>query len=367
MFPTLNPLIARQAVPEPEPEFIAKVEKWNSFTNRWDLVADTYGPGVLIAWILIAGAAVADVSDNVTRGIDTIERSLAMTVSYSIGIACHLIILAKKFPGPKSEIWNTTDSELAPHVGAVWVSFRCCAMTLAAHVALFVRLLFLSKQDTKSQGFSRPWKRNSFLGLSIVFIFSAICVASDPTSTPFLLMPFAYPGAISSKYSWMGYFPPNLLFPPVCLLPRQASGRPSQSHTTLVDGVGAMVLGRITLCGCYCPFPCRHWACIAWYSASHVRAELSNIRPRPTLLCSGRRHRGGLLFAVARTTGPGLGTPRGTGRTDCIPETVPETVFTRGNQARGSGEVARKVCIAVHTLVSKYYTYISCHVFLFYS
>lgn len=99
--------------------------------NQYSLVSDTYGPGVVLAWILVAYTIAAHIIERASPGIDTIKRDLLITVSFPAGVAVHLVILVSQYPDPYKEIWTTTENKLLPYATAIWAPAVVCRIASA--------------------------------------------------------------------------------------------------------------------------------------------------------------------------------------------------------------------------------------------
>ncbi|KAF2677671.1 hypothetical protein K458DRAFT_395741 [Lentithecium fluviatile CBS 122367] len=93
-------------------------------TMSYERVHDIYGPGVFIAWILVGYSATIRLLplDDPPR-TDSITHDFIATLAYPIVVAGHLIVQARRYPGPRNEMWDTTDEQLLPFMGAFNASF----------------------------------------------------------------------------------------------------------------------------------------------------------------------------------------------------------------------------------------------------
>ena len=101
--------------------------------NQYSLVSDTYGPGVVQAWILVAYTIAAHIIECASPGIDTIKRDLLITVSSPAGVAVHLVILVSQYPDPYKEIWTTTEMHLLPYATAIAGPAVVCSIALSVY------------------------------------------------------------------------------------------------------------------------------------------------------------------------------------------------------------------------------------------
>ncbi|KAF2247276.1 hypothetical protein BU26DRAFT_566262 [Trematosphaeria pertusa] len=152
--------------------------------NLYNRVSDTYGPSVFLAWILVAYTIAAQIGQEKSPSIDMIKRDLVITISYLIAVAIHLVLQVARFPGPRKEIWTTTEEQLVPYAAAIWASALMCRIALAMNTILAFLFLHFGRSTEfvrKSQE-PLPKKRFWLLGVSSLWISVALCFESFPGS-----------------------------------------------------------------------------------------------------------------------------------------------------------------------------------------
>lgn len=106
--------------------------------HRYDTVHDSYGPGVVLGWICVAYGVAAHClhSDEAQHSLRLLDKDLVLTLAYPIIAATHLIMQYAHYPGPKREIWTTTDESLIKYATAISAAHTACVLALGINLVL---------------------------------------------------------------------------------------------------------------------------------------------------------------------------------------------------------------------------------------
>jgi hypothetical protein len=106
--------------------------------HRYDTVHDSYGPGVVLGWICVAYGVAAHCFHlrEAQHSFRLLDKDLVLTLAYPVVAATHLIVQYARYPGPKREIWSTTDESLIKYSTAISAAHTACVLALGINLVL---------------------------------------------------------------------------------------------------------------------------------------------------------------------------------------------------------------------------------------
>jgi hypothetical protein len=106
--------------------------------HRYDIVHDSYGPGVVLGWICVAYGVAAHClqSRDAQHSLRLLDKDLVLTLAYPIVAATHMVVQFVRYPGVKREIWTMTDDSLIKYATAISAAHTACVLALGINLVL---------------------------------------------------------------------------------------------------------------------------------------------------------------------------------------------------------------------------------------
>jgi len=140
--------------------------------NPYERVHDIYGPGVFVAWFIVAySATIRLIWTDPPRG-DSIPQDFITTLAYPTVVAGHLVVQVRRYPGARHDMWTTTDEMLVPYVEAIRASISVLIFALGVNgIWAWTLATFLLLNDKDK----RQTKRLSLVAASSILTLFAFC------------------------------------------------------------------------------------------------------------------------------------------------------------------------------------------------
>ena len=122
----------------------------SAIPHLYDRVNDSYGPGVYVAWVLVAyGVFAQRFAPLEGKRYWNLDKDLAVTILYPTAAAFDLVRHMYHYPGPKNQMWREAeeDVENGPYAAEIWASSMVCLSGVGMNI-LFMAVLHRSRRRT---------------------------------------------------------------------------------------------------------------------------------------------------------------------------------------------------------------------------